>query len=372
MKNVKERSWGLYRNNQLDKANVLSKEGKHLQALEFLLFVCYLDINGSNNVCLELEGDKNFKPSMSFLAPGIIHMVNKESDQVSYDRKEIKELFFKVAEKYIPTKAPISPEKAWKKLKIKLDLNDELKEIDYEDYSSVMNKIFEFIKSKDYNEATNLIYGLKNYYQPKKKEIKVPRDFIDFAKKLHVLQKTQVGNASDSLIMSLIKKDKFQFSELAKYYIDFLEKNFDKSVESHDLGALAKIDISFVEKFIPLLKEKLRTSSYWNTRRFIAFNLGAIGSKYPNKVEDIIEELVSYIESPQKVAKQTKLDTTSYLGVDAFQWLKDAYIDTLGMIAKGDKTLIEPYRKLFEKIARKDKSEYSRKKAQKVLDILKR
>jgi len=74
----------------------------------------------------------------------------------------------------------------------------------------------------------------------------------------------------------------------------------------------------------------------------------------------------------RKVAKQTKLDTTSYLGVDAFQWLKDAYIDTLGMIAKGDKTLIEPYRKLFEKIARKDKSEYSRKKAQKVLDILKR
>ena len=370
IENVKGRKWGLYRNNQLDKVNLLSKEGKHLQALESLLFICYLDINGPNNVCLELEDYKDFESSRSFLAPGIIHMVNRESDETSYDVKKIKELFLKVAKKYIPIKAPVSPEKAWKKLEIKLDLNKELKEVDYSDCASVFKKVFSLIKSKDYSEATNLIYGLRSYFTPKKKEIKNPEDFIDFAKNLHALQKTQIGNASDSLIMTLIKKDKIQFNELVKYYVGFLEKNFDKIIESHDLGALAKIDISFVEKFIPLLKNKLRTSSYWNTRRFIAFNLGAIGSEYPEKVEDIIEELVSYIESPQKVAKQTKLDTTSYLNVDAFQWLKDAYIDTLGMIAKGDKALIEPHRKLFEKIAKKDKSEYSRKKAQKVLDIL--
>ncbi len=370
MKNVKERQWGLYRNNQLDKVNILSKEGKHLQALESLLFICYLDINGANNVCLGFKDDKDFDPSTAFLAPGIIHMVNEESGQISYNEKKIKELFFKVAEKYISIKVPVSPEKAWKKLKIKLDLNNDIKEIDYSDYTSVFKKIFSLIESKNYDEGNKLIYGLRSYYTPKKKEIKNPKDFINFAKKLHGLQKTQIGNASDSLIMSLIKKDKIQFNELAKYYIKFLGNNLDSLIESHNLGTLAKIDISLVEKFIPLLKDKLRTSSYWNTRRFIAFNLGAIGSKYPEKVEDIIGDLVSYIESPKKIAKQTKLDTTAYLDVDALQWLKDAYIDTLGMIAKGDKTLIESHKKLFEKIAKKDKSEYSRKKAQKVLDIL--
>ncbi|MBU0894655.1 MAG: hypothetical protein KKB88_04390 [Nanoarchaeota archaeon] len=371
IENIKGRKWGLYRNNQLEKVNILSKEGKHLQALEFLLFICYLDINGPNNVCLGFKDDKDFNPSTAFLAPGIIHMINKESDQISYNEKKTKELFFKVAKKYTPTKAPISLEKAWKKLKIKLDLNNEFKEVDYSNYASIFKRIFSLIESKDYNGATSLIYGLRDYYQPKKKEIKNPKDFIDFAKKLHTLQKTQIENASDSLIMNLIKKDKIQFNELAKYYITFLENNFDSLIESHNLGTLAKIDISLVEKFIPLLKDKLHTSSYWNTRRFIAFNLGAIGSKYPERVKDIIGDLISYIESPKKVAKQTKLDTTAYLDVDALQWLKDAYIDTLGMIAKGDKTLIESHKKLFEKIAKKDKSEYSRKKAQKVLDILK-
>lgn len=372
MKNVKERQWGLYSNNQRDKANILSKEGKHLQALESLLFICYLDINGANNVCLGFKDDKDFDPSTSFLAPGIIRMITEESDQISYNEKKIKELFFKVAEKYTPIKAPISPEKAWKKLEIKLDLNKELKEVDYSDYASVFKKVFSLIKSKDYSETTNLIYGLRSYYTPKKEEIKNPGDFIEFAKRLHALQKTQIGNASDSLIMTLIKKDKIQFNELAKYYITFLSNNFDGFIESHNLGTLAKIDIFLVEKFIPMLKDKLRTSSYWNTRRFIAFNLGAIGSKYPEKVKDIIKDLVSYIESPKKVAKQTKLDTTAYLDVDALQWLKDAYIDTLGMIAKGDKALIKSHKKLFEKIAKKDKSEYSRKKAQKVLEILER
>ena len=40
------------------------------------------------------------------------------------------------------------------------------------------------------------------------------------------------------------------------------------------------------------------------------------------------------------------------------------------MIAKGDKKLIEENKSLFEKISKKDKSEYSRRKAQKVLEIL--
>ena len=40
------------------------------------------------------------------------------------------------------------------------------------------------------------------------------------------------------------------------------------------------------------------------------------------------------------------------------------------MIAKGNKMLIEPYKSLFEKLSKKDESEYSQKKAQKVLGLL--
>jgi len=365
VENIKNKNFGLYRNNQFEKASILSQEGKHKQALELYLFVSYLDLNGVSN------GHEPFNKRLSFLAPACIFEISELSKDEKMSMQDLKKMFIQVSKRYTAIQAPFTPEKVWDKLETKIELNEELEKINYEDYSLVINKIFEFIKSKDYNEATSLIYGLRDYYQPKKKEIKNPKDFIDFAKKLHALQKTQIGNASDSLIMSLIKKDKTQFNELTKYYVTFLGNNFDSLIESHNLGALAKIDISLVEKFIPLLKDKLHTSSYWNTRRFIAFNLGAIGSKYPEKVKDIIEDLVSYIESPKKVAKQTKLDTTAYLDVDALQWLKDAYIDTLGMIAKGDKALIEPHRKLFEKIAKKDKREYSRKKAQKVLDILK-
>lgn len=364
IENIKGGNWGLYRNNQLEKASIFSQEGKNKQALELYLFISYLDLNGASN------GHEPFNKRLSFLAPACIFEISELSKEEKISMQDLKKMFIQVSKKYTPIQAPFTPEKAWKKLEAKIELNEELEGIDYEDYSSVMNKIFEFIKSRDYNEATSLIYGLRDYYQPKKKEIKNPKDFIDFAKKLHALQKTQIGNASDSLIMNLIKRDKIQFNELAKYYVTFLGNNFDRLIESHNLGTLARIDISLVEKFIPLLKDKLHTSSYWNTRRFIAFNLGAIGSKYPEKIKDIIEDLVSYIESPKKVAKQTKLDTTAYLDVDALQWLKDAYIDTLGMIAKGDKVLLEPHKKLFEKIAKKDKSEYSRKKAQKVLDIL--
>ena len=57
------------------------------------------------------------------------------------------------------------------------------------------------------------------------------------------------------------------------------------------------------------------------------------------------------------------------LGIDQTQWLKDAYIDTLGMIAEGDPSLIDNAIPILRKIEKKDKSEYSRKKARNTLDI---
>jgi hypothetical protein len=111
--------------------------------------------------------------------------------------------------------------------------------------------------------------------------------------------------------------------------------------------------------------------------------LGAIGSKKPEVVKEAIPIMIEYIKNPIEVTKrkptrveakgiviEMNLSAESMLGVDQTQWLKDAYIDSLGMIAQGDKELIKPYKALFEKIAKKDKSEYSRKKANAVLELI--
>jgi len=45
-----KKQWGLYRNNKLDMAFLLQKEGKLKQALSTLFEVVYLDINGCHNV----------------------------------------------------------------------------------------------------------------------------------------------------------------------------------------------------------------------------------------------------------------------------------------------------------------------------------
>jgi len=115
----------------------------------------------------------------------------------------------------------------------------------------------------------------------------------------------------------------------------------------------------------------------------LAFNLGSIGSKHPELVKEAIPIMIDYIKKPIEVTKreptrveakgvviEMNLNPEAMLGVDQTQWLKDAYIDSLGMIAKGDKDLIAEYKSLFSSIAKKDKSEYSRKKAQTVLDLL--
>jgi len=127
IEHVKKRQWGLYRNNQLDKVNILSKEGKHLQALESLLFICYLDINGPNNVGIisrkEMDeyGIKEFNPKMAFLAPGIISMINDLVDQLKITETELKKLFINTNEKMKPMKnMPVSLEYAWKKLSQKI------------------------------------------------------------------------------------------------------------------------------------------------------------------------------------------------------------------------------------------------------------
>jgi len=182
-----------------------------------------------------------------------------------------------------------------------------------------------------------------------------------------------------SLLLFYTKKDKILFESLVKDYIKHNKTYLEKSPNDNIIGELGKIDPSWINFTIPSMIKALKHDPEWNTRRFVAFNLGHIGSKYPELVKEAIPIMINYIKNPIVISngKTLKVETkdmtfTMDLSAESMgvQWLKDAYIDSLGMIAKGNKMLIEPYKSLFEKLSKTDKSEYSQKKAQKVLGLL--
>lgn len=131
-----KRQWGLYRNNKLEMANILQRENKLKISLSTLCEVCYLDLNGCNNLPttdgkpMEIQesnefGIKDFDTSSAFLAPGIIRMVAELIEKLSIDEKETKKIFIVVNEKTKPLKnMPLFPEEAWNILIKELKKND--------------------------------------------------------------------------------------------------------------------------------------------------------------------------------------------------------------------------------------------------------
>jgi hypothetical protein len=103
--------WGLYRNVIYSQAQLLEREDKLKQAMEFYLWVCYLDINGSN------DGSQRFNPGMGFLALGIIEQCIKIGKELNLSRDEIKVIFLEHNKRIAKaSRPPISPEKAWDKI----------------------------------------------------------------------------------------------------------------------------------------------------------------------------------------------------------------------------------------------------------------
>jgi len=117
LKYMKNKKWGFYRNNEFNRAILLKDEGKLEYALSFFLEVCYLDLNGSNNM-----GEFNTK--ISFLASGVIWEINDLIFKLKLSNSEVKELFFKTNKERKPFKnMPVSIKEAWGKLIKELDIN---------------------------------------------------------------------------------------------------------------------------------------------------------------------------------------------------------------------------------------------------------
>lgn len=114
--------WGLYRNAHFQMAEVLRKESKLKQALSLYCRVCYLDINGPRNTSgLKSRKYPSFSPKEAFLAPGVISLVERTAEKMKLNQDEIKSVFMEIAEReHKGLKLPVSPEKAWGKMKKEL------------------------------------------------------------------------------------------------------------------------------------------------------------------------------------------------------------------------------------------------------------
>jgi len=116
LEHAKNNNWGLYRNTQLKKATQLKVEKKYLDALDFYLDVCYLDLNGPNNGGQIGTEYLPFDPSNGngFLAPGIIEEIKKIITNLNLEKIMIKKRFLKRSQIVFESmKLPLSPAKCW-------------------------------------------------------------------------------------------------------------------------------------------------------------------------------------------------------------------------------------------------------------------
>lgn len=123
-------NWGLFRNTRLHMANILHREGRLKAALTTYLDVCYLDVNGANNVggiwdyALLCEFPP-FNPKLAFLAPAVIDWVLEVSRDLGMDSIGLRDSFLEMA---MPIQArlhlPIPPSEAWQQIAVAAQRSD--------------------------------------------------------------------------------------------------------------------------------------------------------------------------------------------------------------------------------------------------------
>lgn len=123
IKHARRKDWGLYRNARLDMAGLLRREDKLETALETLLEVCFIDLNGPNNCSGHSCGEADwFKPEeCEFLAPGVVAEVGEIAKALNLQKTNVGEIYYE-HNKNVESdlKLPLSVEESWKKLEAEL------------------------------------------------------------------------------------------------------------------------------------------------------------------------------------------------------------------------------------------------------------
>lgn len=110
--------WGFYTNVLSEQAKLSENVDDLRGALVFYLSICYLDLNGQNNLGglggRPSPGIKRFDPNSGFLAPGNIQKASKISEKLGMSRDDTEKLFFEINSKIHRTiHTPLSVSKAW-------------------------------------------------------------------------------------------------------------------------------------------------------------------------------------------------------------------------------------------------------------------
>ena len=119
--------WGLYRNTRFEMADLLEQEGRLKNALTTYLEVCYLDVNGPQNLGGMSDSTLGeypaFHPEGARLAPALVRSVSAIAEKLELDLAEAEGRFLQVADRaHQQLRTPVSPREAWKKLEAELQL----------------------------------------------------------------------------------------------------------------------------------------------------------------------------------------------------------------------------------------------------------
>ncbi|MBN2287642.1 MAG: hypothetical protein JXI43_14435 [Tissierellales bacterium] len=124
---ARRKDWGLYTNVIAQQANFLEREEQFKQALIFYQQLCYLDLNGPENIG-GLGSDANFpsfNPETAFLPPTNVEHFFKLGTDMKMSAAEIKTIFIEHNTKiYKSLKLPVSPENAWQSIEKIFPQND--------------------------------------------------------------------------------------------------------------------------------------------------------------------------------------------------------------------------------------------------------
>lgn len=113
-----ENNWGLYRNFTFKMGEQLSRERRFKGALQHYLDVCYLDLNGPQNLGTRdpqwLRICPPFEPKTGFLAPGVISLIEDIMVKIDWDKEDVKRHFLEHNTRIgAGLKCPLAPEKCW-------------------------------------------------------------------------------------------------------------------------------------------------------------------------------------------------------------------------------------------------------------------
>lgn len=89
--------WGFYRNTRLTMAELLRRELKLRDSLLTYLEVCYIDLNGPNNLGgmggKEMPGFPAFDPQTGMLAPGIIYELKRMQNKLGTSVVDLQKMY---------------------------------------------------------------------------------------------------------------------------------------------------------------------------------------------------------------------------------------------------------------------------------------